>query len=208
MARRQVTLPFTEEVQTYTILVLSLDEYRAMSRSLPEGFTFLQPDQAQTVRAQEMRILKQHFDDWNVPYHRQLKGWRPESPIFVVQKENLVGGVYLCDRNEFDDDPVSGQLHYAFMAPEMRGQGIYSAIFSAAVHRARDWGLERLYLNSDRHLLPEVYLRWGAQPWRIIEKSSHWMNTRLARIILDFHPGLRFLPRRLVRAWRSLREAS
>ena len=50
-----------------------------------------------------------------------------------------------------------------------------------AVERAGSWGLEGLYLNSDRHMLPEVYERWGARPWRIITKPSQKLLPRLKR---------------------------
>ncbi len=200
-----MTLPFTAEVGTYTVLVLRLDEYRATGKALPASASFLEPAQADAIREQEKRVLRQVFDDWQIPFERRLKGWRLDSPVFVVEGPVLVGGAYLCDRNEFDDNPARGQLHYLFTAPSARRRGIYSAVFAEAVRRARAWGLEALYVNTDRYLLPEVHLRWGARLWRTIEKESRWSRIGWMRRLVATHPGLRVLSHRLARAWRDLR---
>ena len=57
--------------------------------------------------------------------------------------------------------------------PDYRGKGLYRLLFREAVRKAREWNLEGLYVNSDRHLLPEMYERWGAEPYRRIQKSPH-----------------------------------
>ncbi len=82
-----------------------------------------------------------------------------------------MGGVFVCDRNEFDDDPRWGQVHYAFLRHDHRGRGLYSALFRRAVELAASWGLEGLVINSDREILPEVYLRWGAVFWKTIPRK-------------------------------------
>ncbi|MBI5303624.1 MAG: hypothetical protein HY868_15925 [Chloroflexi bacterium] len=191
---------FTEEVETYTVLILQLDEYKGSARNLPNGFEILSFEKHDLVRAQEKRILQELFDDWAIPYCGKLRGWRVDSPVFVVQGNRLVGGVYLCVGNEFDEDSQQGQLHYAFMDPAFRGQGIYSVIFGGAVKCARVWGLRTLYLNSDRYMLPEVYLRWGAKPYKVISKTSRWSQNRILRPV---RPYLRALGRqlRLVAQW-------
>jgi hypothetical protein len=60
----------------------------------------------------------------------------------VLRRGALVGGVYLCDKNEFGDEPSFGQLHYPFVASSERGKGIYSILFAQLVERARLWGLD------------------------------------------------------------------
>lgn len=120
----------------------------------------------------EKRLLKSYFRNWKAAFRGHLKGWRSDSPIYVLREGKLIGGIYLVATSEFNDDGQWGHLHYAFMDPSCKGLGIYRTIFTTAVERARSWGLEGLYLNSDRHLLPEVYERWGAVHWRTISKAS------------------------------------
>ena len=170
---------FTEEIDKYTVLILRISEFEQPSRILPEGFVFLSPEGYSLIRRQEKSLLRQVFDDWDIPYYGKIAGLRHDSRILVVSQDRLVGGLYVCEKNEFDNKKDRGQLHYAFMDPNFRGLGIYSVIFSEAVKRATAWGLEELYLNSDRYLLPEVYMRWGAKVYTVIEKSKrapHWAN--------------------------------
>lgn len=188
---------FTEEIDTYIVLRLRLDEYHASSRNLPPGFELVQTGDYAKLRKQEKKLLQQLFDDWEIPYCRKLPGWRADSPIFVAHGNELVGGAHVCIQNEFDAEPTRGQLHYAFMDPRFQGQGIYSVIFRESVARARAWGLTELYLNSDRYMLPEVYLRWGAVPWKTIEKAS-----RLPLRIQAAVEPLRGLRKFLLRAWQ------
>jgi GNAT superfamily N-acetyltransferase len=163
---------FTAEIDQYVVLKLQLAQFQDGGRELPAGFELAEPDKGERVAAQERRLLKRYFRNWKAPYRGRLEGWRPDSRLLVLREGRLVGGVYLCAANEFDDDRTWGQLHYAFMDPACKGQGIYSALFRAAVLRARAWGLAGLYLNSDRHLLPQVYERWGAVHWRTVPKPS------------------------------------
>lgn len=162
---------FTALIDEYVVLKLVLADYRASERPFPGGFELADPSMRARMARREKRLLKKYFRRWKGPYHGRLKGWREDSPIHVLQDGRLVGGVYLCAANEFDSDPDWGQLHYAFMEPSCKGKGVYSRIFRESVERARSWGLEGLYLNSDRHLLPAVYERWGAVYWKTIPKQ-------------------------------------
>jgi GNAT superfamily N-acetyltransferase len=193
---------FTEPVDTYTVLILNFDDYRGTSRELPNGFRFIDEPTRAMMRAQEKKILQQLFEDWDIPFFGKLRGWRADSPIFVAYNNRLIGGVYLCAQNEFDVDPARGQLHYAFMDLEFQGLGIYSVIFREAVERAQHWGLRALFLNSDRYLLPEVYLRWGAQAWRTIVKPSRLPQNELGHALRIIYAPLRrlrwYLRRRFV----------
>ncbi len=182
---------FSAEIDTYVVLLLDLNEYRATSRAPLDGFEIAGAERCQALRKQEKIMLKDKFEDWEIPYCARLRGWRSDSPIYVAHGEELVGGVYLCDKNEFDEDPARGQLHYAFINSRFQGMGIYSMIFREAVRRADTWGLKGLYLNSDRHLLPDVYLRWGAKPWKEVKKPSRLPYNAIGGI-------LRAVRRRLV----------
>ncbi len=162
---------FTAELDEYVVLKLRLTEYRGSERALPPDCELADPALRPRWAGQERRLLKRYFRNWKSPHRGRLAGWRADSPLLVLRAGRLVAGVYLCGANEFDSDPGWGQLHYAFMDPACRGLGIYSVLFREAVQRARAWGLQGLYLNSDRHQLPEVYQRWGATPWKKIAKA-------------------------------------
>jgi GNAT superfamily N-acetyltransferase len=152
-------MQFTDEVEDYTILKLDLADYPGTTRRLPEGFRIAGPEVRPAVRARERSLIESHFLSWAAPYFGELSGWRAESPLYLLDKDFLVAGVYLCALNEYGE-PGVGQLHYAYMDPAYRGRGLYSSLFAEAVARARNWGLRGLYLNSDRFMLPDVYLRW------------------------------------------------
>jgi GNAT superfamily N-acetyltransferase len=163
---------FTSPIDEYVVLKMNLADYRPTTRELPIDYEIRGSEVREKVRRQEVKLLSRNFEHWMGPYEGKLKGWRSDTPIYVLYKGNLVAGVYLCSENEFDEGTGWGQLHYAFMHPGHRGKGIYSVLFAEAIKKARKWNLEGLILNSDRHLLPQVYLRWGAVPWKEIQKSA------------------------------------
>ncbi|MFX0206078.1 MAG: hypothetical protein ACFFDT_08820, partial [Candidatus Hodarchaeota archaeon] len=54
-----------------------------------------------------------------------------------------------------------------------------------AVNQAKSWNLEGVIISTDRYLLPEVYIRWGAIPWKeIIKVQSHKAPLALAKSFL------------------------
>jgi len=162
---------FTAELNEYAILTLELKDYKRSGRNLPGGYRLLlSTEDLSKYRETEKKLLQYYFVVWSRPFHGRLHGMRKDSPIFVVQGDKLVAGVYLCDENELDRVRW-GQLHYAFMDPSHAGMGIYSAIFREAIARAGDWGLDGLVLTSDRFMLPEVYIGWGAIPFKTFKKG-------------------------------------
>jgi GNAT superfamily N-acetyltransferase len=181
---------FTEPVDTYTIIRLELSDYRPPTRELPKGFTLAGCETRSFIRAQEKQVLQRTFEDWDIPYFAKLRGWREDSPMYVMCDGMLVGGLYLCAANEFDDDKQWGQLHYFFVRPEFRGKGLHSVLVKQAILRAKAWGLEGVYINTDRRGLPEVYVRWGARLWKQVPKSTRLPYNR-------FWNGLRTFRRRL-----------
>lgn len=129
-------------------------------------------------------MLKLNFQNWQAPYKGRLEGWRADSPIYLLHDGHLVAGVYLVAGNEFGDRGPWGQLHYSFTDPNYRGQGLYRILFEVLINRAKAWGLEGIYINTDRNQLPEMYARWGAKYWRTIpkphrdDKNRTWSSTR------------------------------
>ncbi len=162
---------FTAELDEYVVLTLALKDYKPSERHLPDGYSLL-PTTVDTsqYREQEKKLLQHFFVAWSKPFFGKMNGQGKDSPILVIYKHELIAGVYLCDENELGR-PHWGQLHYAFMEPSHRGKGIYSVMFREAVERARKWNLKGLVLNSDRLLLPEVYIRWGSIPLKTVRKG-------------------------------------
>jgi len=165
-------MKFCSELDKYIVLKLSLDNYKYMPHSLEKGFEIAGAEIKPKIRKDEKRMLKSYFQNWTAPFYGNLKGWRKNSPIYLLKHGYLVGGLYVCGRNEFDDDEQWGQLHYFFVDPKFRGKGYHNLLFSEGVRRAQSWGLQGVYINTDRYGLPKVYKRWGAVFWKEIPKSS------------------------------------
>jgi SAM-dependent methyltransferase len=164
-------LEFSELIDEYVVFKLELSSYQGTRRSLPSEARFAPPEIRDEIREDEKRLLQLYFQVWEKPFEGQLPGWREDSPIYLLWNEKLICGVYLCEKNEFNDENFWGQLHYTFMDPQFRGRGLYSVVFHEAVQRAKIWGLKGLYLNTDRYLLPMMYERWGATFWKRIPKN-------------------------------------
>lgn len=162
---------FADELDEYVVLKLPLSSYKGTTRTLEDGFQIAGPEVRRRVRKDEKRLLKSYFRNWATPYYSKLKGWREDSPIYVLYQGKLVSGLYLCDQNEFEEENY-GQLHYFFTDPEFRERGLHSILVREAMHRAQLWGLQGVIINTDRYLLPEVYIRWGATPWKKIMKKK------------------------------------
>ena len=95
---------FTAKIDRYVVLKLALGDYTGSWRELAPGFDLLEPGFEGNFAADEQRLLKLYFHNWRAPYERRLYGYRDNSPIRVTRDHRLVAGIYLCDRNEFDDD--------------------------------------------------------------------------------------------------------
>ena len=161
---------FDEETDAYVVLKLLLSDYKETERSMPAEGAITSPPLRSQARRHEKQLLKSNFRHWKVPYTASLPGWRDDSPIYMTWGDQLAGGIYLCDGNEFDGREGWGQLHYFFVDPALRGRGLHSLLFQKAIHRARSWGLDGVYISTDRRGLPEVYQRWGARYWLTIPK--------------------------------------
>jgi len=177
-------MEFTSPIDEYIVLKLSLSDYKPSTRLLDSRYRICGFETRDQLRKQERKLLARYFENWSGPYEGTLKGWRKDSPIYVLHDNTLVAGVYLCSENEFDEGESWGQVHYAFIHPSHKGQGVYSVLFKEVVEKAKTWNLEGLILNSDRHLLPDVYLRWGATPWKRIEKKPKPRRFSLPRRII------------------------
>ena len=190
-------MEFTDELDEYVVLRLPLDSYKPSARALEAGFHIAGGEVRSQVRRTERELLRASFRNWSAPYDGKLNGWREDSPIYALYEEKLVGGVYVCDQNEFGESHW-GQVHYAFLDPSLRGRGIYSLLFKEAIRRAQRWGVHGVILNSDRYLLPELYVKWGAIPWKTISKArapaaAHGTGRFLSRPIRALTKRLRRL---------------
>ena len=165
-------MKFGEELDRYVVLKLHLDQYRGSARALGTGFKIAASGMRESIRKEEKRLLKLYFPNWEAPYFSKLKGWRTDSPVFMLYQGRLVSGLYLCVRNEFDEDRRWGQLHYFFTDPEFKKRGLHSILLREAIRRAKSWNLQGVIINTDRHFVPEVYERWGAIPCKEIRKAS------------------------------------
>lgn len=163
---------FCNILDKYVVLKLPLNRYRGTNHTLESDFQIASSEVREKIRNDEKRLLKLYFYYWQAPYHGNLKGWRNESPIYILHQGSLVSGIYLCDQNEFNECGNWGQLHYFFTEPAFKRKGLHSVLFKHAIERAKSWNLEGLIINTDRCLLPDVYVRWGAISWKEIKKVN------------------------------------
>jgi len=162
-------MEFSAVTDRYIVLKMPVDRYTGTDRVLKDSLVFAGDEMREKIRKEEKRLLKLNFKVWKVPYYRRLPGWRTDTPIYVLHNNRLVGGVYICDRNQFEE-PEWGQLHYCYIAPAYKGKGIYSVMFKEAILKIVSWGLDGLVLNTDRFLHQELYEKWGAAVWKTIDK--------------------------------------
>ena len=124
-------------------------------------------------------LARWHCDEEATGDARRLEFWRRQLssesgrhaiPIaFVAIDNNLpVGGVALVEANMTSHPELSPWLAGTFVHPSRRGEGLGLALVAHAVHRARELGVRRLFLYTERaqglyervgfrHLWDEVY---------------------------------------------------
>jgi GNAT superfamily N-acetyltransferase len=186
-------MEFTSPIDKYIAVKLNLADYITTSRTLGSEYRICGRETREHIRRREKKLLALYFESWHKPYRSKLYGWHDDSPLYILQKDRLVAGLYLCFENEFNEGESWGQIHYPFMDPSYRGKGIYSVLFREAVKKAKAWDLEGVIINSDRHLLAEVYTRWGAVIWKTIPKKSDSsffplrIARRIHRMLIGFH---------------------
>jgi SAM-dependent methyltransferase len=164
---------FSEVRDEFVILKLRLDSYSGTARNLPPGYRLGPPRLDAAQKRSEGELLKANFPgSWTNVFEARLPGWSPQTPVYVFKGEELVGGLYLCAVHEFEEGSDWGQLHYFFVADAEKGKGLHSVLVAESIRRARSMGLLGIYINTDRHGLPEVYQRWGAQLWKTIPKAN------------------------------------
>lgn len=190
IAKQEAKVEFTAEVSEYTVVKLLLNSYKGTKRTLEEGFKIKDAEIRPKIRSQEKRLLKRYFKNWKAPYNGNLKGWREDSPLYVLDGDKLICGLYLCDQNEFNEGEKWGQIHYVFTHPSYQGRSIYSVIFREAVNRAKSWGLQGIIFNTDRYLLSDVHIRWGATPWKKIPKTIKNEKPSLSKRGVNLITGL------------------
>lgn len=190
-------IKFGDELDKYVVLKLPLDKYKSTTRTLEVGFQIAGSKVRERIWKDEKKLLKLYFCNWKAPYYGNLKGWRDESPIYVLYQGRLVSGLYLCDQNEFDEGESWGQLHYFFTDPAFKEMGLHSILVREAIDRAKSWNLQGVIINTDRYLLPEVYIKWGAIPWKEVKKVNSSISLTPPRKFLK-------LIRRVIRSLRRL----
>lgn len=170
---------FGDELEKYVVLKLHLKDSKIITRTIDSDFKIVGFETRDKIRKDEKKLLKMYFRNWKAPYNSNLKGWRKESPIYILYRGELVSGLYICSQNEFDEDGW-GQLHYFITDPAFKGKGLHSVLIREAMKKGELWGLQGFIINTDRNGLPEVYLKWGATPWKEINKleSSMPMSKR------------------------------
>lgn len=179
-------MTYPDEIDEYVVLKLSFDQYSGTSRDLGEEYEIAGHEVKSKVYSKEKSLLRSNFITWAKPYFGDLKGWEENSPIYMLCRSKLVGGVYLCSASEYADEEW-GELQYAYVDPEYKGRGIYSVLFNEAVERARQWGLTGFILKTDRNNAIQLYIKWGAE---LVERESKVSSNKY---VMYLHTSLRKL---------------
>ncbi|MDQ3876644.1 MAG: GNAT family N-acetyltransferase [Actinomycetota bacterium] len=92
--------------------------------------------------------------EWLDFWRRQLKSecGRERIPIaFVaIEDDEAVGGISLVENNMSSHPDLSPWLAGTFVDPSRRGEGIGAALVEHALARARELGVGRIYLYTER----------------------------------------------------------
>lgn len=108
------------------------------------------------------RLPTQHQYEWELPFSRQLPGLREDSMLAVLDRTHGVAIAFLVDVNECEQ-PGYAQGHYLCVDPRHRGRQLFNLIWQEALYRLDRWGLQGMFLTTDRRGHPRVYQRWGAE---------------------------------------------
>ena len=169
---RKTSKKFGDILDKYVVLKLPLSLNKGPSYTLETGYQIAGAEVREKIRNDEKRLLSLYFENWRLPFYGKLNGWRDDSPLYILHKGFLVSGIYLCDKNEFNEGINWGQLHYFYTEPAYKKKGLHSMLLEHAKERAKSWNLQGLLINTDRYLLAEVYLRRGAFIWKEIKKAN------------------------------------
>jgi GNAT superfamily N-acetyltransferase len=163
---------FGDILNKYIVLSLHVNHYQGTAHTLESDFQIAGSEVREIIKKDEERLLRQYFNRWDLPFSGKLNGWRNDSPIYILHNSVLVSGIYLCDNNEFNEGDNWGQLHYFYTDQAYKKKGLHSILFQHAINRAKLWNLQGVFINTDRHLLADVYTRWGAMVWKEIKKGN------------------------------------
>lgn len=178
------TRNFGDILDKYVVLKLPLNQYIGTTHNLGSDFQIAGAEVRERIRNDEKRFLSLYFKNWFMPYNCKLKGWRDNSPLYILHNGILISGIYLCDKNEFNEGQNWGQLHYFYTDPTYKKKGLHRKLIEHAIVRAKSWNLQGLIINTDRYLLPEVYMRWGAVPWKEVKKSRSFKSSSILKKFL------------------------
>jgi GNAT superfamily N-acetyltransferase len=182
---RKTAKKFGDVVDKYLVLKLPLNLHNGPSYTIESDFQIAGAEVREKIRNDEKRLLSLYFENWRLPFYGKLNGWRVDSPLYILHKDILVSGIYLCDNNEFNEGINWGQLHYFYTEPAYKKRGLHSILVELAIKKAKSWNLQGLLVNTDRYLLAEVYMRRGAVIWKEIKKANPFKSSSTFRKIKD-----------------------
>jgi GNAT superfamily N-acetyltransferase len=169
---RKTAKKFGDILDKYVVLKLPLNLNNSPTHKLESDYQITGAEVREKIRNDEKRLLSLYFDNWQLPFHGKLNGWRDDSPLYILHNGVLASGIYLCDNNEFDEGINWGQLHYFYTAPAYKKKGLHSILVEHAIKKAKSWNLQGVLINTDRYLITELYLRREAVIWKEIKKTN------------------------------------
>ena len=108
-----------------------------------------------------------HYDE------AQRRAWAPRVPALAAWRERLrPQSVFVAERDDrivgFMTLTTDGVIDFAFVAPDVIGQGVAKALYDAVLSEAVGRGLDRLRADAS-HLARPFFERQG---WGVVRRQS------------------------------------
>jgi GNAT superfamily N-acetyltransferase len=116
------------------------------------------------------------------PNGRLLVASTPTKEIAGIIAYRRYDGRFKQPELAFDNAAKVVEVVRLFVEPELRGRGIATSLIKALVERAREDGVEIMYLHTHPFLPGAQYL-WQKEGWRVVVKEDEepWFTIHMRR---------------------------
>lgn len=116
------------------------------------------------------------------PHGRLLVASTPTIKIAGIIAYRKYDGRFKQPELIFDDSAKVVEVVRLYVQPELRGQGIATSLIRALVEKAKEDGVETMYLHTHPFLPGAEYL-WQREGWRVVvkEEEEPWFSIHMRR---------------------------
>lgn len=119
---------------------------------------------------------------YSYPNGRILIASTPTIKIAGMIAYRKYDGRFKYPELAFDKEANVVEVARLFVQPELRGRGIATSLIRALVERAKEDGVETMYLHTHPFLPGAQYL-WQKESWRVVvkEEEEPWFSIHMRR---------------------------